>query len=155
MASPLFWGGVFATKAFNVSHSQLSVCSHRYHSKRIFLALSSQREPGSWTSTWFLAAEWQKGHQRQHRLMNTTMALGGSIDHGHPRVPVVTRTTNTNMVLGSGPTLPEAMLIFVVSVTTRAHVGVCALYSHWRPCSCSWCALPPETMLMFVVSATA
>jgi len=54
-----------------VSHSQLWICSHRYHCEKSFLALYTQWQHRSWTSTWFLVTAW---------TMETIMALEGGTD---------------------------------------------------------------------------
>lgn len=85
MASCLDFLGVYGV----VSHSQLWFCTHHPHCKRSFLAHNSQRQPGSWTSAWFLETAW---------TMNIKMGSGSSTDH-RPHLtwcPLAARTTDIN-----------------------------------------------------------
>lgn len=47
--------------------------------------------------------------------------------------------------------LPGAMLMSVVYVAVRGHVGVCGTYYQQRTCGYLWPGLLPEAMLMSVV----
>lgn len=45
------------------------------------------------------------------------------------------------------------MLMFMVHVTTKDHIGIYALCSHLILCWCPYSILPPEAMWMFTVYA--